>query len=100
MYNVKRSPRVISITFCCAGAHSASHPMGTGVLSPRCKWSETRRCFIAIAFELCIRMCCQEEFNEVKVKLSRCLTKHHAMKTFYRSGDIAPRRLNLGTRWR
>jgi hypothetical protein len=28
---------------------------------------------------------------EVKVKLSLCLTKHHAMKTYGESGGIAPR---------
>jgi hypothetical protein len=28
---------------------------------------------------------------KVKVKLSLCLTKHHAMKTYWRSGEIAPR---------
>jgi hypothetical protein len=37
---------------------------------------------------------------EVKVKLSLCLTKHHAMKTYYGSGGIASRILDLGTRWR
>jgi hypothetical protein len=35
-----------------------------------------------------------------KVKLSLCLTKHHAMKTYWGSGSIAPRILDLGTRWR
>jgi hypothetical protein len=35
----------------------------------------------------------------VKVK-SLCLTKHHAMKAYWGSGDIAPRILDLGTRWR
>jgi hypothetical protein len=34
------------------------------------------------------------------VKLSLCLTKHHAMKTYTGSGGIAPRILDLGTRWR
>jgi hypothetical protein len=29
-----------------------------------------------------------------------CLTKHHAMKTYWWNGGIAPRILNLGTRWR
>jgi hypothetical protein len=28
------------------------------------------------------------------------LTKHHAMKAYWDSGGIAPRILNLGTRWR
>jgi hypothetical protein len=35
-----------------------------------------------------------------KVKLSLCLTKHHAMKTYWGSGGIAPRILDFGTRWR
>jgi len=35
-----------------------------------------------------------------KVKLSLCLTKHHAKKTYWRSGGIALGILNLGTRWR
>jgi len=34
--------------------------------------------------------------GEVK---SLCLTKHHAMKTYWGSGDIAPR-IDLGTKWR
>jgi hypothetical protein len=38
--------------------------------------------------------------NVKKVKLSLCLTKHHGMKTYWRSGGIAPRILDLGTRWR
>jgi hypothetical protein len=37
---------------------------------------------------------------KVKVKLSLCLTKHHAMKTYWGSGGITPRILDLGTRWR
>jgi hypothetical protein len=37
---------------------------------------------------------------KVKVKLSLCLTKHQAMKTYWGSGGIAPRILDLGTRWR
>jgi hypothetical protein len=28
---------------------------------------------------------------KVKVKLSLCLTKHHSMKAYWGSGDIAPR---------
>jgi hypothetical protein len=31
--------------------------------------------------------------------MSLCLTKHHAMKTYWMSGDTAPRIVNLGTRW-
>jgi hypothetical protein len=36
----------------------------------------------------------------VKVKLSLCLTKHHAMKTYWVSRGIAARILDLSTRWR
>jgi hypothetical protein len=35
----------------------------------------------------------------VKVKLSLCSTKHHAMEAYWESGDVAPRILDLGTRW-
>jgi hypothetical protein len=38
--------------------------------------------------------------KKVKVKLSLRLTKLHAMKIYWGSGGIAPRILNLGTRWR
>jgi hypothetical protein len=38
--------------------------------------------------------------TKIKVKLSPCLTKHHAMKVYWGSGGIAPRILDLGTRWR
>jgi hypothetical protein len=34
-----------------------------------------------------------------RVKLSLCLTKHHAMKTYWGSGGIAPHILDLDTRW-
>jgi len=37
--------------------------------------------------------------GKIKVKLSLCLTKHHAIKTYWGSGGIAPRILDLGTRW-
>jgi len=32
--------------------------------------------------------------------LTLCLTKHHAMKTYWGSGGTAPCILGLGTRWR
>jgi hypothetical protein len=35
---------------------------------------------------------------KVKVKLYLCLSKHHAMKTYWGSGVIAPRILDLGIR--
>jgi hypothetical protein len=35
-----------------------------------------------------------------KVKLSLCLTKHHAMKMYWVRGGTAPRILDLGARWR
>jgi hypothetical protein len=41
-----------------------------------------------------------EKKVKVNVKLSLCLTKHHAMKTYWESGGIAPRILELGTTWR
>jgi hypothetical protein len=37
---------------------------------------------------------------KVKVKLSLWLIKHHAMKTYWGSGGIAPCILNLGIIWR
>jgi hypothetical protein len=37
---------------------------------------------------------------EVKENLSLCSTKHNAMKTYKGSEGIAPRILDLGTRWR
>jgi hypothetical protein len=37
---------------------------------------------------------------KLKVKFSLRLTKHHAMKTYWESGGIAPCVLDLGTRWR
>jgi len=35
----------------------------------------------------------------IKVKISRRLTKYHAMQTYWGSGSIVPRILNFGTRW-
>jgi len=35
-----------------------------------------------------------------KIRLSLCLTKHHALKTYWGSGGTAPRILELGIRWR
>jgi hypothetical protein len=32
----------------------------------------------------------QAHLEDVKVKLSLCLTKHHAMKAYWGSGGIAP----------
>jgi hypothetical protein len=40
------------------------------------------------------------QFISVKVKLSLCLTKHHAMNTYWGNGDTAPRILRPGTRGR
>jgi hypothetical protein len=39
----------------------------------------------------------QHANNNDKVNLSLCLTKHHAMKTYWGSGGIASRILDLGT---
>jgi hypothetical protein len=38
--------------------------------------------------------------DNVKVYLSLCLTKHHAMKTYWTSGGVAPRIHDQGTCWR
>jgi hypothetical protein len=38
--------------------------------------------------------------GKVTVKLSLCLTKHHTMKMYWRSGGITPCILDLSTRWR
>jgi hypothetical protein len=37
---------------------------------------------------------------KVKVKSSLCLTKHHALKTYWGNRCIVLRILDLGTRWR
>jgi hypothetical protein len=37
---------------------------------------------------------------QIKVKLSLCLTKHHAMKMYWGSGGIAQRIPDLGTKCR
>jgi hypothetical protein len=37
---------------------------------------------------------------EKLLKLSLCLTKHHAKNTYSGSGGISPRIPDLGTRWR
>jgi len=50
------------------------------------------------------RMCDVQDMrlSEVKAKLKLyvCLTKHHAMKAYWRSGSIAPLILDLVIRWR
>jgi len=38
--------------------------------------------------------------GKVKVKLSLCLTKRHAMKTYCGSGDVTPHIFDLGAKWR
>jgi len=35
----------------------------------------------------------------VKVKLYQRLTKHHAMKTYWKNRDVVPRIFSPGTRW-
>jgi len=37
---------------------------------------------------------------QIMAKLSLYLTKHHAMKTYWGNGGIAPHILDLSTRWR
>jgi hypothetical protein len=43
---------------------------------------------------------CQAQLEVKEVKLSLCVTKHHAMKTYGGNGGVAPRILDFGTRWR
>jgi hypothetical protein len=38
--------------------------------------------------------------NSIGIVVSVLLTEHHAMKPYWGSGGIAPRILDLGTRWR
>jgi hypothetical protein len=55
-----------------------------------CAWSMINRsCYFHL----------KSKDDKVKVKLSLRLTKHHEMKMYW-SGGIAPRILDLGTRWR
>jgi hypothetical protein len=63
---------------------------------------ETEQDFVSITVDFILRrfLFILHWTFEVKVKLSLCLTKHHAMKTYWGSGDIAPHFLDLGTRWR
>jgi hypothetical protein len=44
-------------------------------------------------------VCVYKGKGKVKVKLSLCLNKHHAMNTHWGSVGIAPRILDLGTRY-
>jgi hypothetical protein len=44
--------------------------------------------------DICVR------WSYGKAKLSLCLTKHHAMKTYWGSGDTAPHILDHGPRWK
>jgi len=41
-----------------------------------------------------------QNMTEVKLILSLCLTKHPAIKMYWKSGGVALRILDLGTRWR
>jgi hypothetical protein len=45
-------------------------------------------------------VCISKADGKVKVKLSLCLTKYHAMKAYWGSGGTSPRILHLDTRWR
>jgi hypothetical protein len=64
-------------------------------------------CRLNVGFVFCVSyvdraVCacrCIREQVKVKVK-SLCLTKHHAMKTYWGSGSISPRLLDLGIGWR
>jgi hypothetical protein len=55
------------------------------VTSERCRWRRLHKC-------------CRTLIKSKKVKLSLCLTKNPAMKTYWGSGGRA-RIFDLGTRW-
>jgi hypothetical protein len=40
------------------------------------------------------------EVVSTQVKFSLCLTKHHTMNTYWRSGGIAPRIIDLCAGWK
>jgi hypothetical protein len=46
-----------------------------------------------MGYEVCPLIC-------KRLKLTLCITKYHAMRTYWGSGDVAPHILNLGARWR
>jgi hypothetical protein len=51
----------------------------------------------------CVTMCLREvdvDSKVKKVKLFLCLSKHHAMNTYWESEDISSLILDLSTRWR
>jgi hypothetical protein len=66
-----------------------------GVYSPLLDSRTSEHHALLSGFYITVRKC-------KKVKLSLCLTKHHAMKTYWGSGSgrVAPRILDLGTRWK
>jgi hypothetical protein len=66
------------------------------------KWFDCLRSFVALVITIQRNSLWNAVtvMNEVKVKSSLCLTKHHAMKAYWGSGGIAPLILHLGTRGR
>jgi hypothetical protein len=42
----------------------------------------------------------ENKYPDIFLRAFMCLIKHHAIKTYWRSGDTVPRMLNLGTMWR
>jgi len=86
--------------------------MGRLPLSPALFWkrNSTFRAWIHLKAERKGREPCDSHENrnrergnrkgKAKEKLSLCLNMHHTTKTLRGSGGVAPRSLNLGTRWR
>jgi hypothetical protein len=56
------------------------------------EWDESSR-HMTVVSNLCLK-------GKINVKLSLCLTKYHAMNTYWGSGGISPPILNLNTRWK
>jgi len=57
-----------------------------------CKTKQNEEYYTNISMETAeILLRVTAKHRKVKVKLSLCLTKHHAMKVYWRNGGIAPR---------
>jgi len=64
------------------------------------RWNETREYWLQLTYKILVKNPMVLLDSCYNVKLSLRLIKHHAIKAHCGSGDIAPRILNLGTKWR
>jgi hypothetical protein len=83
------------ITFKIRAEHE-KEAMLTVVKSPLCYQSRPYR----LKYPTFWRQCLPPLSVKVNVNLSLCLTKHHTIKMYWKSVGIAPRILDLDTRWR